>query len=311
MSQHHDPVHPDSEHLTAEVLADLDLGLLDAESTAHAQQHLTHCRPCGQLRDDLAAVTATLAELPPVTMPDAVWERLSAAVAAEPVLTPEGAATVVPLGEARQRRSWRPGMGLVAGAAGVALVGAIVVPMLNSSSSSDLAGGDGSVTADGGAPAESASVPPVAYVASRTGTDYQPEALERQATSLVASRSAFTATATLPPEASSKPNPEDTAPAPSGTPSATPSGTPLDSATPDVVLKLTAGPAAAQACLESYLDAPGIMPLAIDIGTWDGEPAAVIVLPNDADPTAADVWVIDPDCTGPEDPLFYFATISR
>lgn len=310
MSQHHDPVHPDSEHLTAEVLADLDLGLLDAESTAHARQHLTHCRPCGQRRDDLAIVTATLAELPPVTMPDAVWERLSASVGAEPVLTPEGAATVVPIGEARRRRSWRPGMGLVAGAAGVALVGAIVVPILNNSGSSDLSGGDGSVAADGGAPAETASVPPVAYVASRTGTDYQPEALERQAISLVASRSAFTATATLPPEESTQPSPEDTA-APSGTPSPTPSGTPVDSATPDVVLKLTAGPAAAQACLESYLDAPGIMPLAIDIGTWDGRPAAVIVLPDEGDPTAANVYVIDPDCAGPEDPLLYFAVISR
>ena len=35
MSQHHDPVHPDSDHLTAEVLADLDLGLLDDASAAH------------------------------------------------------------------------------------------------------------------------------------------------------------------------------------------------------------------------------------------------------------------------------------
>jgi hypothetical protein len=303
MSQHHDPVHPDSEHLTAEVLADLDLGLLDAESAAHAQQHLAHCRPCGQLRGDLATVTATLAELPPVTMPDDVWERLSAAVGAEPVLTPEGAATVVPIGGARQRRSWRPGMGLVAGAAGVALVGAIVVPILNSSSSSDPSAGSGSVAADRSAPGESASVPPVAYVASRTGTDYQPEALERQATSLMASRSAFTATATLPPEASTEPTPEDSAP--------TPSGTALGTDSSGVVLKLTAGPGAARACLESYLDAPDIMPLAIDIGTWDGRPAAVIVLPNDTDPTAADVWVIDPDCAGPEDPLLYFATISR
>ncbi len=32
MSQHHDPVHPDSDHLTPEVLADLELGLLDDES---------------------------------------------------------------------------------------------------------------------------------------------------------------------------------------------------------------------------------------------------------------------------------------
>lgn len=304
MSQHHDPVHPDSEHLSAEVLADLDLDLLDAESTAHAQHHLTHCAACRQLRADLATVTTTLADLPDVAMPDDVWSRLSAALEAEPVVTPAGAATVVPLDQ--RRRSRRPGMGVVAGAAGIALLGAIVVPWVFSTSASDTSGGDGSITADGGARAESDQIPAVAYVASTTGTDYEVEELERQVTTLVARRSAFTATATLPPEPSTSPTPADTT-APTDVASS-----PMASSSASAgLLRVSDGPQAAQACLESYLGVTGIVPLAIDIGTWDGESAAVIVLPAEDDPSLAEVWVLDPDCAGPGDPLFYFATVSR
>lgn len=303
MSQHHDPVHPDSEHLSAEVLADLALDLLDAESTAHAQHHLSHCAACRRLRDDLTTVTTALADLPAVAMPDDVWSRLSASLEAEPVVTPAGAATVVPLDQ--RRRSRRPGMGVVAGAAGIALLGAIVVPMVFSTSAQDTSGGDGSITADGGARAESDQVPAVAYVASTTGTDYEVEELERQVTTLVARRSAFTATATLPPEPSTSPSPAETA-APTDV-----ATSPMASGSiPADVLRVD-GPQAAQACLESYLGVTGIAPLAIDIGTWDGERAAVIVLPAEDDPSLAEVWVLDPDCSGPGDPLFYFATVSR
>ena len=56
----------------------------------------------------------------------------------------------------------------------------------------------------------------------------------------------------------------------------------------------------------------GVTPLAIDIGLWNGKPAAVIVLPKD-DPTLAEVWVIKPSCStaNAEDPLIYYATITR
>jgi hypothetical protein len=73
---------------------------------------------------------------------------------------------------------------------------------------------------------------------------------------------------------------------------------------------MATNPAAAQACLENYLNMSGVVPLAIDIGTWHGQPAAVIVLPA-ADPTTALVYIIDPDCDVPSDPLIYFATIDR
>jgi hypothetical protein len=299
MSQHHDPVHPDSDHLTAEVLADLDLGLLDDASAAHAEQHLTHCTPCAELHADFTELANALLHLPPEPMPDDVWHSLSATLEAEPVTTPVGSATVVPLDAGHKRRWTRPGIGLVAGAAGVALVGAIGVNILSGS------GDDATTVADAGPSATSesggATVPMAAYTATTSGTKYQEEALDTQVTQLVASRS------TLEVDESSG---ADLA---TGSPSPTSSTTTKDGQTPGgkaSVAAMATDPAAAQACLEGYLKVPGVQPLAIDIGTWRGEPAAVIVLPA-ADPSSAEVWVIDPDCAGPDDPLFYFATVAR
>lgn len=303
MSQHHDPVHPDSDHLTPEVLADLELGLLDDESRDHAELHLAHCATCTALRGDLAALTEAMSELPDEPMPDAVWEQLSAALAAEPVLTPAGAATVVPIEAARKRRWGRPGIGVVAGAAGVALLGAIFVPSV-------LGGGDSATTlGNPGGPvagADSASeLPTSAYAATQSGTKYQEEALGSQVTQLVAARATFT------------PTPPTTLDSQSGSPSPSTTGEfsngdPTDGTTKgSAVAPMATDPAAAQACLEGYIpDVVGVEPLAIDIGLWEGEPAAIIVLPG-SEPNLAEVWVIDPDCSGPGDPLYFFTTVAR
>ena len=54
---------------------------------------------------------------------------------------------------------------------------------------------------------------------------------------------------------------------------------------------------AARLCLESYLFAPAdLEPLAIDIGEWEGQQAAVVVLPVENNPDKIEVWVIDPAC---------------
>jgi hypothetical protein len=297
MSQHHDPVHPDSDHLSAETLADLALGLLDDESAGNAVQHLQHCAACAALQTDLSDLSGLLADLPVAPMPDAVWDQLADRLAAEPVETPAGAAAVVPI-ESRKRRWGRPGIGVVAGAAGVALLGAIIVPSVmggDSNDSSPLAG-EGS-TAD-----RSETVPVTAFEATRSGTRYQAEELPEQVTELVAARTTFSPTATAAP--SSSPQPEE-----SGA-TAEPSDdmTSLDSKS---VAPMVTDPAAAQACLEGYLGVTGVTPLAIDIGVWQGEPAAVIVLPA-TEPQRAEVWVIDPDCsTGTDDPLIYWATVDR
>ncbi|MEO8106784.1 MAG: hypothetical protein ABI720_05645 [Actinomycetes bacterium] len=301
MSQHHDPVHPDSDHLSAEVLADLDLGLLDEASTDHAEQHLTHCAACAELHADFTELAQTLMHLPVEPMPDAVWQSLSAALEVEPVATPVRSATVLPMDAGRKRRWGRPGIGLVAGAAGVALIGAIVIPNLTGSSN------DASTTADGGPTAtaggEANTVPMTAYAATASGTRYQESALDAQVTRLVASRQSL--------DGADVTDGNLTTASPSGSPT---SDQDLEVGPPTSgkrsVAAIATDPAAAQACVEGYLEVPGVQPLAIDIGTWQGAPAAVIVLPA-ADPSSAEVWVIDPDCDGPEAAVFYYAEVAR
>ncbi len=297
MSQHHDPVHPDSDHLTPEVLADLELGLLDDESRDHAELHLTHCATCTALQGDLAALSDAMSALPDEPMPDAVWEQLSTALADEPVVTPSGSATVVPIEAARKRRWARPGIGVVAGAAGVALVGAII--------GGNVLGDNNSASTSGGPTAASDSVREALvnpYSATQSGTKYDAAALDSQVTQLVAARKTFSPTP-APPADSTAPTASPTTSGELASPEPTMNG---DSG----VAPLATDPAAAQACLEGYLGVPGVRPLAIDIGKWEGEPAAIIVLPA-ADPNRAEVWVIDPDCSGLEDPLFYWTTVAR
>jgi hypothetical protein len=316
MSQHHDPVHPDSDHLTAELIADLDEGLLDATSAAHAEHHLAGCASCREIRTALAGVTAGLADLPPVAMPDQVEQRLLAALAANPAAEPVAAATVVPLEAARERRAsgWAGrGLGVAASVAAILLVGAIVVPSLM-----DTGGSDTSDSAAGGSPEalqDTTTQPPVDYTASKSLTKYTPQNLTKQVDQLVLASAVRTssydaATTTDPTDSPS----EDAA-------SPTPDEQVDTGALSLTMRRAVAGavatdPAAAQACLEQYLEAGGVQPLAIDIGTFYDEatkeprPAAVIVLPHGSDPNKVQVWVVDPDCSGPDAALLYFASVS-
>jgi len=321
MSQHHDPVHPDSDHLTAEMLADLDLGLLDDASAEHARHHLATCSLCTELHADLASLISSLNALqdhPTEPMPEGVWSELEQALASEPVRTPEGAATVVPLEATRKRRFGRPGIGVVAGAAAVALAAAIVIPTVMSSDRDDagLGARSGPIDSSSG-DLESAEGPVSAadFAATHSGTTYDQDRLESQVTQLVAARTADAAevdgNAVSGSGVSASPSPtvshsDGPTPSPTG-----PASTDSNYTRPVGVAPLATDPAAAQACLAD-LDASNVVPLAIDIGVWQGRPAAVIVLPLD-DPTLAEVWVINPKCdmSGSAYPVYFVATISR
>lgn len=107
------------------------------------------------LDPDLAA---WLAQSPPPVMPEAVWDRLSGALAAEEFARAHGGSaaeaaggSVATLSGARSARAARRGRTLwpiLAGAAGVVLVGAVAVPALR--------GGGGAPVADAPAPVTSA-----------------------------------------------------------------------------------------------------------------------------------------------------------
>ena len=185
MSQHHDPVHPDSDHLTAEVLADLELGLLDDESRDHAELHLSHCAACTAIRGDLAALTDAMSGLPTNRCRTPSGSSSRQALAAEPVVTPDGAATVVPLEAARSAGGAGPGSAW--------LLVPLAWPFLARSSSRASWGSNESTTAsDSGGPTASGDtameVPTTAFAATQSGTKYQEAALDSQVTQLVAAR---------------------------------------------------------------------------------------------------------------------------
>ena len=186
MSQHHDPVHPDSDHLTPELLADLDEGLLDAESAAHAEAHLAHCEQCRTLHSALHEVTVALSDLPDIPMPDDVWLSLQESLERAPK-----AATVVPLSAAPSRRAGWAGraLGGIAVAAGVLFVGALIVPNLIDTNSDD-AGTAGADSAENEAADQNQPVDAAKYDVTRSGMQYQSARLDSQVTGLVAARSA-------------------------------------------------------------------------------------------------------------------------
>ena len=83
-------------------------------------------------------LAAWLASDPPPPMPEEVWARLEARLAAEPPLVPSG---VVDLGSERAKRRGGRLLPVLAGAAGLALVGAVVLPTLRSSDPTPVAEG--------------------------------------------------------------------------------------------------------------------------------------------------------------------------
>ncbi|HVQ18014.1 MAG TPA: hypothetical protein VMT27_03135 [Actinomycetes bacterium] len=312
MSQHHDPVHPDSGHLTAELIADLDEGLLDDPSASHAREHLTHCAECQSLHSALSDVSQLLGSLPTPAMPGDVSQRLAdalsqagaeanAALSPDAIEEPAAAPTVVPLEAAPSRRQsgWAGrGLGVAASVAAVLFLGALVVPsLMNSGNNGDNTSASGATDELG--TADASAKPDLAqFAASRTGTNYRTAAIEQQVVQLVAHTSTDSASLV---------------PAATGEPAATPQVSPTDGSSKSYQQALRGAmatdPAAAQACLEQYLDVVGVAPLAIDIGTFQGKPAAVIVLRNLDHTDHADVYVVDPTCTGPDAVMLFYASV--
>jgi hypothetical protein len=302
VTQHHDPVHPDSAHLTVELVADLATGVLDDESAAHARQHLDHCDQCRETAARLEQVSAALGSLPPVTVPPAVAQRLDDALASagSPAEAPRVVSmpdTVVPLDAHRRRAGWSTRLvTIAASAAGVLLVSAVGISLLNNGSSggSTVAG----TSADGGTAASAPELALDGYVAGRSGQSYDEKRLDQQVnTLLVANQSEIT----------SSPSP-DPADSPGTTPepvvTATVSGAPM------VFGAAVVDPVALRACVVDYLGVPDAAPLAADVGTYNGQPAAILVMPTEGKPDQADVYVVDPDCSGPDATTIYWLRVT-
>lgn len=247
------------------------------------------------LDPELAAWLATDA---PGPMPEAVWSGLEATLAAEPPLVPAG---VVDLDRERGRRRGRKALPILVGAAGVALVGAVVLPSLQTSSPAPVADGPSSAQpivaaapapeSCEAAPAPAASAPadgpanaPVAGSAPAlpramvsTGTDYTAEALPAQVTTLLASAGMADMTAVA----------------------SAMTASPAASVMPGV--GLAASPESLSDCLKRLGLAPDAVPLVLDLATVDGRDGSVIVTAGawgaDGQPRTLHVVAVGQDCT--------------
>lgn len=248
--------------------------------------------PDGDIGGDLPPLdpelAAWLAADPSPAMPEEVWARIEGRLASEPPLVPAG---VADLQAARARRARRRVLPLLAGAAGIALVGAVVVPTLRSADPAPVA--DGPVVA---APVEAATAQPEAPALAtspsrpasravpramvRTGTDYTADDLPTQATSLLVSAgmqdtAAISTVMTASPTAEAMGGPG-----------------------------LTATPESLAACLTRLGLPAGSVPLVVDTATVDGRMGSLIVTydpatwdPRGEAPPSVHVVAVGQECT--------------
>jgi hypothetical protein len=291
------------EHLSADSLADLQEGLLDADGEAAARRHLESCASC---RDDLALLTGTPALLAAAAdvgpVPELVAHRLERALAdaAADTAAPATAAatTVTPL--AAPRRSPR-GMQLLQAAAVLVLVlglGALGVSALRSvgGSSGDSAG-SASAARDASGGGDSAATPLTASGRNWTQETLRSEAAELADGTLAPAVGRYAARDTNGSAAGKDQNaPEAAAPSASAL-----AGSPAAA---------LADPAKMAACVTNLTEGAGpLQPLAVDLARYRGAPAAVFVFPAPEEPDRLDVFVVAPDC--PPGGLLYYASVPR
>jgi anti-sigma factor RsiW len=281
-------------HLDADALADLEEGLLDRDHVASARAHVAGCPQC---RAELAALTGVRERLAAASdvgpMPADVVARLDRAlaeVATEPASTAV-TRSVIPLRE--PQRSSPRGLRWLQAAAVVVLFlagGAVAVSALRGADNGDVATSSG--TAAGKADQRAAGAAG-SYPVTASGRHWTKQSVTAEVPELLAG----TLSPTLPPSSfSAQDDTSGSAAAPrelAGVPAARLAGGP---ALADCVTELAGGPAT---------------PLAVDLATFDGQPAAVVLLPGIGGPGRVDVWVVPPDCAQGKGQFLYYANVAR
>ncbi|HYJ77562.1 MAG TPA: hypothetical protein VEX89_03290 [Actinomycetes bacterium] len=293
--------HPD-----LDALADLHADAPEATETARA--HVAGCAQCATELARLDRVPALLAAAGAVgPMPVEVVTAVDAALAAEAgaadaapgSLTAGRTVTPMPTGRDRSPVTMR----LLQAAAVVVLLLAglgIGISALGGGGDSDssTAGGADSATADKAA--ESG-----AYPLTASGRDWTADAVTLDALKLLDGSLAPPVAANSLREQFSAQAEDDAGSGGSTDPSASAPAR----AAPESAARLASGPALAQ-CVAELAGRP-VTPLAVDISTWQQQPAAVIVLPAPGEPSRAEVWVVAPSCSTADAKLLYYANLPR
>lgn len=279
------------DHLSAETLADLHEGLLDARTSLAARGHLVGCPRCSDLAHRLADVSDLLAAHGDVgPLPDEVSARVDAALAAEradaaPAVTAPDetpAATERPTGSPRGMRVLQAAAALVLVLAGIGL---------GVTAWQD--GGDDATTTSAEDSAGGAAAPNAAggYPVSASGQNWTEDTVIEGVPDLLAG--SFPAAPPAGGGAAAEGGDGD-------------AGRQLADAE---VFRLGGGKPLAE-CVAALIDGPGT-PLAVDLATWQGGPAAVVLLPTPDDPATLDVWVVGPGCSTADAEVLHFARVAR
>jgi len=282
-------------HLSADTLADLAEDLLDEESARAGRDHLRSCPRCSADLESLWRLPALLSSAAGAApMPEDVIARVDEALAAEatrPVVGAPARASVdvTPLRTASGPR----GMRFLQAAAVVVLllagVGLGVTAIRGGGDNAD----SGTMSAESGGGGEAAGAEPLAgYPVTASGRDWDQKSLVDAVPGLV--------TGSIGPSVQLRSAPSEE------------SGAGDDRVDRDQLLDSPAGVLAQRPALADCLSRADISPetpVAVDIASWEGQPAAVIVLPADGDPSRVDVYVVEPSC--PEGSFLFYASQPR
>ena len=292
--------HP-SGHVAPDTLADSAEGLLSADDEAALRAHLAGCPECRQIDADLRDVSVLLAADPSPRMPDDVTARLNAALQAEPPLSkpaPGHGTTATAPHRSRVRR-----MPVWIGAAAAAVLGVtgavLGVQALqgNEASTSSVAGT--ALEADSGAEA-----PESALAAPTSGREYTADNVADQVQGLLRESTAADS-------ADEDAAADGREAAPGTLPSAGTAGEPAAPGGDLSALSTLATPAGLAACIEGLTGRTDVTPVAVDLASFEQRPAAVIVLPDPADPESLDVRIVGAGCSATDDDLIVATRVPR
>jgi hypothetical protein len=283
-------------HVPAEVLADAAEGLLPAAEQSAVDEHLAHCTDCRQVAVDLRDLPTLLAAAPSPRMPDDVAMQIEAALQAEPRLTAPTPREAIAT-PARPRRNRRMPVWIGAAAAAVlGVTGAVLgLRALDAPESSTSSVSGAALEADraAGAPDATLAAPP-------DSRDYTADTLDERVQALIRTGEANDSTAGDGREA-----------APGTLPGSGTAGEPTAPGQDESSLGTLGAPAGLSACIEALTGRTGVTPLAVDFATYEGQPAAILVLPDPTDVAYLDVRVVGAACSASNDDLIVATRVPR
>jgi hypothetical protein len=257
-------------------------------------------------QDDAAVAALLRAAGGPVSMPPEVAARIDAALAVEasmPATTGEvttggvATGTVTPL-VPRPRRWSRAVLGLAAAAAVVVVGGALVTTLGDGASSTD----DQATSAEAGGATDQADV-----ARSTSGRDYTAAELTDSVSALLADSGAAPDQPAQESDATLEQAPSTLASAPAA--DSGEAGEPArDDADAAAATALVLDEARLTPCLDRLTDGTREV-VAVDAGTYEGQPALAVLLAAGAD--AVDVFIVTPACSADDASILHFERVER